>query len=292
MTVIEAMLYEKIPDGSVRCGVCPHRCRIREGGRGVCGVRENRGGILYALNYGLTAAAAVDPIEKKPLYHFLPGTRIYSFSTVGCNLRCAWCQNWELSQHPKPDRPVAGEPVAPAEHVRRALAAGCPSIAYTYAEPTIFVEYALETMKLARDAGLRNVWVTNGYMTKETLARILPWLDAANVDVKGPAGRVYEAYCGAGAEPVLDIVAAMCAGGVHVEATTLVVPGVNDAEADLRAVAEELVRSAGPDVPWHVTRFFPAWKMFRTPATPLSVLRRAERIGREAGLSTIHLGNV
>ncbi|MFA5006885.1 MAG: AmmeMemoRadiSam system radical SAM enzyme [Candidatus Izemoplasmatales bacterium] len=290
--MVEAMLYDKLPDGSVRCGVCPHRCTIAEGRRGVCGVRENRGGTLDALNYGLTAAAAVDPIEKKPLFHFLPGTRIYSFATVGCNLRCAWCQNWDLSQNPKPARPIAGEPVEPAEHVRRALAAGCPSIAYTYAEPTIFVEYALATMKLAREAGLRNVWVTNGYMTPETLAAILPWLDAANVDVKGPASRVYEQYCGAAAEPVLDVVGAMRAAGVHVEATTLVVPGVNDSDADLKAVADGLVRTAGPAIPWHVTRFFPAWKMFATPPTPLATLRRAEAIGRAAGLTTIHLGNV
>lgn len=290
--MIEAMLYERLHDGNVRCGVCPHRCLITPGRRGICGVRENRGGTLHALSYGLTIAAAVDPIEKKPLYHFLPGTEIYSFATVGCNLRCAWCQNWDISQNPKPDRPIRGTPVAPAEHVRRALAANCPSIAYTYSEPTVFLEYALETMKLARAAGLRNVWVTNGYMTPETLAAILPWLDAANVDYKGPASSVYETFCGATAEPVLDIIRAMRDHHVHVEVTTLVVPGVNDTDAALSAVAVDLFRAGGAGIPWHVTRFFPAWKMCSTPPTPIAVLHRAKEIGRAAGLNVIHLGNI
>ncbi len=288
----EAMLYEKCENQLVRCGVCPHRCRIALGKRGVCGVRENRDGTLYALNDGLTIAAAIDPIEKKPLYHFLPGTRIYSFATVGCNLRCDWCQNWDISQNPKPDQPVRGTLIPPAEHVRRALAAHCPSIAYTYSEPTVFVEYALATMKLAREAGLKNVWVTNGYMTQETLEAILPWLDAANVDYKGPASSVYEIFCGAAAEPVLDIIKAMHQAHVHVEVTTLVVPGVNDSDAALAAVAADLFGSVGADVPWHVSRFFPAWKMFRTPPTPLAILHRAEQIGRAAGLRVIHLGNI
>jgi len=160
----EAILYQKLNDGKVRCAVCNHRCIIAEGKRGICGVRENRDGILYALNYGKTIVMHVDPIEKKPLYHFLPGTEIYSFATVGCNFRYSWCQNWEISQSSKPNQQIKGVVVSPEEHVEQALAYGCPSIAYTYSEPTIFVEYALDTMKLAKEKGLKNVWVTNGYM--------------------------------------------------------------------------------------------------------------------------------
>ncbi|MCX5774888.1 MAG: radical SAM protein, partial [Firmicutes bacterium] len=156
----EAMLYQKLADNKVRCAVCSHRCLIKDGFRGICGVRENVGGVLYALNYGKTIAAAIDPIEKKPLYHFLPRTEIYSFAAAGCNLRCSWCQNWEISQSPKPTNPIIGEDMTPEEHVKLALENKCPSIAYTYSEPTIFLEYALDTMKLARVKGLKNVWVT------------------------------------------------------------------------------------------------------------------------------------
>lgn len=290
--MIRSLIQESLPDGTVRCGVCPHRCVVPEGRRGVCGVRENRGGILYALNYGLTAAAAVDPIEKKPLYHFLPGTEIYSFATVGCNLRCPWCQNWTLSQDPKPDRPVRGIPVTPEEHVRRAMEAGCPSIAYTYSEPTVFVEYALDVMKLAREKGRKNVWVTNGFLTEETLEAILPWLDAANVDFKGADDGVYRSFCGAETDPVLRILRRMKEASVHLEVTTLVVPGVNDAPRQLQEAADELVRTLGTEVPWHITRFFPAWKMKNVPPTRLSTLETARDIGRRAGIRHIHLGNV
>lgn len=287
-----SLFQEPSPDGSVRCGVCPHRCRIGEGRRGICGVRENRGGVLYALNYGLAAAAAVDPIEKKPLYHFLPGTEIYSFAAVGCNLRCSWCQNWSLSQDPKPDRPVRGIPVSPEEHVRRALMSGCPSIAYTYSEPTVFLEYALDTMKIARRSGLKNVWVTNGFMTDSTLEAILPFLDAANVDFKGPDDGVYRTFCGAEADPILRILVLMKEASVHLEVTTLFVPGVNDRPDQIEATARELAESLGTEVPWHITRFFPAWKMASSPITPLSTLRAAQEAGKRAGIRFIHLGNV
>jgi pyruvate formate lyase activating enzyme len=292
MPMKEAILYEKKSDGSVQCGVCHHRCLIPEGRRGICAVRENRQGTLFALNYGITVAAAIDPIEKKPLYHFLPGSKIYSFATVGCNLRCSWCQNWDISQNPKPAKAIAGYEVTPQDHVRRALEYRCPSIAYTYSEPTIFVEYALDTMKIARENGLKNVWVTNGFMTPETLAVILPWLDAANVDYKGPDDGVYEVLCGASAEPVLTNLEIMQKAGVHLEVTTLIVPGVNDKPTQLEAVAHSLVSRLGPDVPWHISRFFPAWKMYASPITPLSTLEMAKEIGLKAGIRLIHVGNV
>ena len=288
----EAILYDKLDGGSVRCSVCNHRCTIAEGRRGICGVRENRRGILYALNYGITVAAHIDPIEKKPLYHFLPGTRIYSFATVGCNFRCAWCQNWEISQSAKPDRDIAGTAVTPAEHVRRAVEYSCPSIAYTYSEPTVFVEYALDTMKLARKQGLKNVWVTNGYMSRETLAAIIPYLDAANVDFKGPNDGVYERYCGGSAEPIMENLKSLQAAGVHQEITTLVVPGINDQAGQLETIARFIAKDLDVSVPWHVSRFFPAWKMDDIPPTPLETLEMARKIGIRAGLRHIHLGNV
>lgn len=288
----EAILYEKLGSGEVKCSVCNHRCKIKDGKRGICGVRENHEGVLYTLNYGKTIAASNDPIEKKPLYHFLPGTMIYSFAAAGCNLRCMWCQNWEISQSPKPDNIVIGESVSPEEHVQRALELGSPSIAYTYSEPTIYLEYALDTMKLAREKGLKNVWVTNGFMTTETLDLIIPYLDAANVDLKGPEGGVYEKYCGGKAEPIMDNIQYLHKAGVHQEITTLIVPGVNDQYKQLQTIAKFLADEVSPDIPWHITRFFPAWKMMDTPVTPLETLQMAKRIGEDAGLKVIHIGNV
>lgn len=288
----EAMLYSKLDDGKVKCAVCNHRCTIAEGKRGICGVRENRQGKLIALNYGKAIAVNIDPIEKKPLYHFLPGTKIYSFAAVGCNFRCSWCQNWEISQGPKPDKPIEGISVSPEEHVKRALQYACPSIAYTYSEPTIFVEYALDTMILARKEGLNNVWVTNGYMSRETLEAIIPYLDAANVDYKGPNDGVYEKYCGARPEPIMENLKYLCQEGVHVEITTLVIPGINDKPEQLEKIAQLIAGELGADVPWHISRFFPAWKMLNTPITPLETLETARIKGKNAGLKYIHLGNV
>lgn len=288
----EAMLYEKLQDGRVRCGVCPHHCVIAQGKRGICAVRENREGTLYALNYGKAIAVAIDPIEKKPLNHFLPGTTAYSFATIGCNLRCLWCQNWAISQASKPDRPIYGEDISPEEHVRRALAAGCPSIAYTFTEPIIFVEYALDTMKLAREAGLKNIWKTAGYATKETLDAIIPYLDAVNVDLKGTDDEVYKEYCGGTAQPVLDTIIRFHESGVHLEIATLVVPGVNDRIDQLERMARFIAEEVGKEVPWHVNRFFPSWKMMDTAITSMETLKTAAALGKKFGLLHVHIGNV
>lgn len=288
----EAMLYEKLGDGRVRCGVCPHHCIIADGKRGICAVRENREGTLYALNYGKAIAVAIDPIEKKPLNHFLPGTTAYSFATIGCNLRCLWCQNWAISQASKPDRPIYGEDISPAEHVRRALAANCPSIAYTYTEPIIFVEYALDTMKLAREAGLKNIWKTAGYASKETLDAIIPYLDAVNVDLKGTDDEVYKEYCGGTAQPVLDTIKHFHAAGVHLEIATLVVPGVNDRPDQLERMARFIAEEVGKEVPWHVNRFFPGWKMLDADITPMKTLETAKSLGKKFGLKYVHIGNI
>ncbi|MCW2279495.1 AmmeMemoRadiSam system radical SAM enzyme [Heliophilum fasciatum] len=288
----EAILYQIQDNQKVNCNICFQRCTIAEGKRGICGVRENHQGKLYALNYGQTVAAHIDPIEKKPLYHFLPGTKIYSLAAVGCNFRCAWCQNWQIAQSPKSHKKIEGTMMTPEEHVRMALAYDCPSIAYTYSEPTIFVEYALETMKLAKAKGLKNVWVTNGFMSKETLDEIIPCLDAANVDFKGPDDTVYEEYCGGQTEPVMENLKRLYEAGVHLEITTLVVPGVNDQEVQLEKIAQFISTELGQEVPWHVSRFFPVWKMTKTPVTPVETLKMAERIGNQAGLRYIHVGNI
>jgi len=288
----EALLYHKLGGAKVRCAVCNHRCVIPAGRRGICAVRENQGGTLYALNYGQTISAGIDPIEKKPLYHFLPGTLVYSFAAVGCNMACAWCQNWQISQSPKPDKPVYGKEITAQEHVAQALKYACPAIAYTYSEPTIFLEYALDTMKLAREKGLKNIWVSNGYMTKETLDTVIPYLDAANVDYKGPDDAVYQKYCGTKAAPITANLKLLHAAGVHLEITTLIVPGINDQSGQLETIARFIAEELGPDVPWHISRFFPAWKMADTPVTPLETMAMAKKIGEKAGLKYIHTGNI
>jgi len=288
----EAILYHKKESGKVQCVVCNHRCMIADGKRGICGVRENIQGKLYSLNYGKTIAVHIDPIEKKPLYHFLPGTKTYSFAAVGCNFRCSWCQNWEISQSPKPNKPIEGMDISPEEHVLRALEFQCPSIAYTYSEPTIFIEYALETMKIAKEKGLKNVWVTNGYMSRETLDAIIPCLDAANVDYKGPNDGVYEKYCGGKAEPIMENLKYLHEAGVHIEITTLIVPGVNDKADQLEKIAHFITTQLSKDVPWHVSRFFPNWKMMDVKITPLETMELAKGIGEAAGIKYVHVGNV
>ncbi len=290
--MIEAMLYNKLSNDSVLCKVCNLRCTIKEGKRGICGVRENINGTLFSLNYGMSVAAAIDPIEKKPLYHFLPGSKVYSFAAVGCNMKCSWCQNWDISQSPKIDKPIDGIPTSPLEHVTRAINHSCPSIAYTYSEPTIFLEYALDTMKLAKEKNIKNIWVSNGNMSKETLDVILPYLDAANIDYKGPNDEIYLTYCGGKATQVMENMKYLQNAGVHLEITTLVIPGINDKEEQLSEIAHTITSELGKDVPWHITRFFPAWKMKDVPITPLNTLKTAYDIGKKFGIKVIHVGNI
>ena len=284
-----AILWQALGDGLVHCFLCAQECRIRPGRTGVCGVRENRDGTLYTLVYGEAVAANVDPIEKKPLFHFLPGTQAFSIATVGCNLRCKFCQNADISQATKRET-IHGQPLSPEQVVRMARDYRCASIAYTYTEPTIFMEYALDTARLAVGAGLANVFVTNGFMTPQSRAAILPYLHAANVDLKSFNDRYYRQICGARLEPVLDTIRELHAAGVETEVTTLVVPGGNDSPEELQAVAGFLV-SVSPDIPWHISRFFPSYEMVDRPPTPLETLRRAVEIGHQAGLRYIYVGN-
>jgi len=271
----EALLYEKLEDKKVKCHLCNHYCIIPDGKRGVCQVRENRGGILYSLVYEKLIAANVDPVEKKPFFHFLPGSLSFSIATVGCNFRCKHCQNWSISQMPRDKGEIQGERVPPERIVMEALRTGCESISYTYTEPTVFFEYAYETSKLAKEKGLKNLFVTNGYMSKETLQLIAPYLDGANVDLKSANEAFYKEICGASLHPVLENIQTMRKLGIWVEVTTLVIPTLNDSEEELRTIAR-LLRDIEPSIPWHVTAFHPNYKLLHLPPTARSVLKKSK----------------
>lgn len=286
------MLYEKLPRRRVRCHLCAHRCLIVDGEQGLCRVRANRGGTLVTLVYGRTISQHVDPVEKKPLFHFYPGSTAYSIATPGCNFRCRWCQNWEISQMPREQHLIAGQPASPPQIVDAARRAGCRSIAYTYTEPTIFFEYAFDTARLARAAGLANVFVTGGYMTAEALEAVQPYLDAANVDLKAFRDETYRRYVGARLQPVLDSLKRLKAASIWLEVTTLVIPGINDDRGELQAVAQFIGQELGPDTPWHISRFFPAYKMADRLPTPVETLWQAYEIGVAEGLRFVYPGNV
>ena len=284
-----AAFQTALPDGTVRCGLCPHHCTLREGQRGTCRVRLVEGGELVSTVYGRLAALHLDPIEKKPLFHFLPGSSTLSLATVGCNLRCTFCQNHELSQTGAvdPRQPV----VEPSEVVRLALEQGARSIAVTYSEPTIFYEYARAVSDEAVAAGLSMVAVTNGYLERAPLEAWLPTLHAANVDVKFPDDARYRRHTGGTLGPVLATLRTLWQAGRWVEATTLVIPGLNDAPDDLKRVADLLV-AVSPDLPWHVSRFHPDFCLTDRPPTPATTLRQALEIGRAAGLRYVYPGNL
>jgi len=288
----EAILYTAKPDGAVRCRLCAHACTIPLGARGLCGVRENQAGTLRSLVYGRLVSREVDPIEKKPLYHFLPGSRAYSIATVGCNFACLNCQNHFISQYPKlHEGRLIGDTVDAGDVVAEAVDAGCRSIAYTYAEPTIALEFYLRVMQTAREADLANVWVSNGYFSKEAAALLIPLLDGINIDLKGITDDVYRHVAGANVRPVLDSIERVHDAGGWVEVTTLVIPRLNDSDDALHWTAEA-VAGISPTIPWHVSRFFPAYRMIDRPATPIATLERALRIGQAAGLKYIYIGNV
>ena len=277
---------------SVRCVLCAHRCLLRPGRVGLCGVRENRGGELVSLVYGELVAAHLDPIEKKPLFHVLPGSTSYSIATVGCPFRCGFCQNWEIAQAPRERIRHTTFHVEPVEVVDAAVAMGARSIAFTYVEPTIFVEYLLDVARLARRAGLRTVLVTNGYATPESIEVMAPWIDAANVDLKGFDDATYRRICGARLAPVLETLTGFRAAGVWVEVTTLLIPGHTDDPAGLGELTAWIVRELGPETPWHVSRFFPAYRFGHVHPTPVETIRRAAEIGRAAGLAHVYPGNL
>ncbi|HEY6000308.1 MAG TPA: AmmeMemoRadiSam system radical SAM enzyme [bacterium] len=288
----EASFYAKADDWKVRCSLCAHHCLIKPGDVGICGVRRNEGGTLYSLVYGRAIAQHVDPIEKKPLFHFLPGTTSFSVATAGCNFRCRHCQNADISQLPRDRGAILGDELPPDEIVRQARAAGCASISYTYTEPTIFFEYAYDTAVLASAAGLKNVFVSNGYITAEPLRAIAPHLHAANIDLKSSRDAFYTSICGARLQPVLDALRLYRELGIWLEVTTLVIPGENDSDEDLAGCAGFIAKELGTDVPWHVSAFHPTYRLTERPRTPAAALRRAVDIGRAAGLRHVYEGNL
>ncbi len=277
---------------AVRCVACAHGCVIAEGREGICGVRRTVGGTLQSLVYGLPASVALDPIEKKPLYHFLPGSTALSLGTFGCNFTCAFCQNYELSQERDVDRMLSDIPyMAPDDIVRLARRQGAASIACTYNEPAVWAEYALDIAKAARGSGLRSVFVSNGFYSRELLDEALPLIDAYNIDLKSFSDDFYRKVCGGRLQPVLDAIAAIHAAGAWEEITTLIIPELNDSEHELRQVAG-FIASIDPAIPWHVSRFFPTYRMTGRPVTPAATIERAVELGHEEGLLYVYRGNV
>ncbi len=286
----EARFYEKIGGGKVKCFLCAQYCTISPGKRGVCAVRENVEGTLYSLVYGKVIARHIDPIEKKPLFHFYPGSTSYSIATVGCNFKCMHCQNYDISQYPKKYGDIPGEEMTPEQVVEEAERAGCESISYTYTEPTIFMEFAYDCARLAHQKGIKNVFVSNGYTGPEATRLIAPYLDGNNIDLKGD-DPFYRKIVGAKLQPVLDTIRLMKELGVWVEVTTLIIPTHNDSEDFLKWVAE-FIKSIDPAMPWHVTQFYPTYHLMDKPRTPVSTLRKAREIGLGAGLKYVYEGNV
>lgn len=294
--MIESYLYKKLENKNVQCQTCAHRCFIAPEKFGVCGVRKNIDGKLYALNYGRAISESIDPIEKKPLFHFLPGTHTLSIATVGCNLRCGNCQNWQISQLVKKDKSLfeIGQNLTPEEIIRDAEKSKCPSISYTYTEPTIFLEYALDAMKIAKTRNIKNIWVTNGFMSDETLKLIIPYLDAANVDLKSFDDKFYEENCGASVGPILDNIKKMKKNGIWVEITTLIIPGFSDDKKMLEDIAGFIFNELGSETPWHVSAFsgMVSYKMRNILNTSVKTIYKAYDVGKKTGLKYVYAGNI
>jgi len=287
---IEARYYEKLADKKVHCLLCPRGCRIEDGGRGHCRVRENRGGALYSLVYAQPCALHLDPIEKKPFFHVLPGTQALSLATVGCNLECKFCQNWQISQSKPED--VETRYTAPSRIVEQAASAGAPAIAYTYGEPVVFTEYVQDIAALARAKKIRSVVVSNGYLNRKPLLDLCGLVDAIKIDLKAFDETYYRDICGAALRPVLDTILAIRAQGTWLELVYLVVPTLNDSPAKIKEMARWIASNLGPDVPLHFSRFFPNFRLANLPPTPVSTLDAAYDLCRSEGLSYVYVGNV
>jgi len=286
----EAYLYKKLKDDKVRCDLCSHRCVVEKSKKGKCGVRQNIGGVLYSLSYDKVISENADPIEKKPLFHFLPGTISLSIATPGCNFRCFFCQNYEISQMPSDYGQIEGKNISPEQIVKDALKYNCKSISYTYTEPTIFFELAYDTSKLANNEKIKNVFVTNGFMTRQCLEMIEPYLDAANVDLKSFSEEFYKDKVGGKLKPVLDNIRIMKEMGIWVEVTTLIIPGLNDSNEELKKIAKFLV-TTGNNIPWHISAYYPQYKSNIHP-TDINRIQKAIDIGKQAGLKYVYGGNI
>lgn len=291
--ICNAKLVEKLKSGKARCLACSHYCLIHSGKRGICGVRENKKGKLYSLVYGKAIAVNIDPIEKKPFFHFLPGTKSLSLATVGCNFRCNNCVNWSISQFPKIDeKKISGEDWPPSKVIKMAMDNKCPSISYTYTEPTIFAEYALDTMKLARNYNLKNTWVSNGYMSAECIELVAPYINAANIDLKSYHDKFYRTNCGGTLAPVLEALKQLKKKNIWIEITTLVIPGLTDDVKMLKKIADFIYNDLGAETPWHIAQFIPAYKLPHFDTTPIDVIKKICRVGHKAGLKYVYAGNI
>lgn len=290
LSKFEASYYKKLGDKVVQCQLCPNRCTLSNLSRGLCGVRINLEGKLYSLVYGKPVAVHVDPIEKKPLSHFLPGTTAFSISTAGCNLGCIFCQNWQISQV-KPEEAEHYD-FSPEKIVGMAIAAKSPTIAYTYTEPTIFYEYMLATAKLAKKRGLRNIMHSCGYINPEPLRELLKHMDACNIDLKGFSEDYYQQMCYGHLEPVLETIKTIRRAGVWLEITNLVIPGKNDDPKRIREMCRWIKENVGSDVPLYFSAFYPQYKLQNVPPTPVETLEKAYAIAREEGLNYVYIGNV
>ena len=308
---MKTLIYDTLEEKCVRCGMCHHFCIISNGKRGICRVRENRDGRLIALTYPKVIARSIDPIEKKPIFHVRPGSSSFSIATAGCNFRCTFCQNSSISQlsspsatpsnttprsgectaHPSSLSSIPGVDMDPATLVAQAIKAQCASISYTYTEPTIYFELALETATLAKEKGLLNIFVTNGFMSKAVLQKVAPVLDAANVDLKAFTDNFYKKWCHGRLKPVKENLILMKSLGILVEVTTLLIPGLNDTPEELSAMAKFLVNELGPETPWHISRFHPTYEMKDRSVTPIETLKMAHTIGKSAGLRYVYTGN-
>ena len=287
---MECRYYQKLDDGRVECTLCPHHCRIAEGKTGVCRSRRNQGGVLVSEVYGKPCSLAIDPIEKKPLYHFHPGTTCLSLACTGCNFRCLNCQNHDISQVAPAD--VSYYELLPEDVVALCLKHRCPGIAYTYTEPLTYLEYIVDCARLAHEAGFWNILVTAGYVCQEPLSDLLTYLDAANVDLKSFSDDIYNKVSGGHLQPVLDTILAMKQAGVWVEITNLLIPDVNDDMDMIRRMCRWLANNDLAEAPLHFSRFFPRYKMQDTLPTPIATLKAAKRVAEEEGIKYVYLGNV
>ncbi len=286
----EAMYWEKLEDKTVRCNLCPHHCILKDNQTGLCRVRKNKKGKLYTLNYELPCAVHIDPIEKKPLFHFLPNTPVFSIATAGCNFRCKFCQNWQISQRCPTE--TENTWLSPQKVVELTQKNECPSIAYTYSEPTNFYEYMIETAKLARKAGVKNTIHSNGYINPKPLKALCKYLDAANIDLKGFTEEFYQELCGGRLEPVLQSLKILKEEGVWLEITNLIIPTKNDDLKTIKKMCEWIRDSLGNDVPIHFSRFHPLYKLRNLPPTSVKTLEQARKIALNVGLKYVYIGNI
>lgn len=286
----EALFYKKIDNKKVKCNLCYHNCIIKDGSRGFCNVRENKNGTLYSLIYGKVIANNIDPIEKKPLFHFYPGSKTYSIATPGCNFKCLHCQNYSISQNLNNSEIYAKE-ILPIDIVKNAIKEECDSISYTYTEPTIFFEYAYDIAKIAYNKNLKNIFVTNGYISKESIEYISPFLNGANIDLKAMSNNFYKDICKAKLKPVLDNIKLFYDLGIWIEITSLIIPGYNDKISDIKKIAD-FIKKIDPNIPWHITRFHPHFKLDNIPMTKIEILDKFVKIGKNAGLNFVYQGNI